>query len=110
MKVEIGIVHAYSLEEFKRFNVIFKEVEQIDERFVNKALLHSLNFDREYERLFYRIEIRYAEINHMEEDAYKIYGFGYAFSDKLIVKIKFNFDINDFYKNTVEIEKRFEEV
>ena len=110
MKIEKGIVQVHSLEECKRFNDIFEEVQQIDAEFVKKALLYSLNNDREYESMFYRIEIQYAEINHMEEDAYKIYGFGYAFSDKLIVKIRFNFDINDFFKNTVEIEKRFEEV
>lgn len=110
MKIEKGIVHAYSLEECKRFNDIFEEVQQIDVEFVKDALLHRLNWDREYERMFYKIEVQYAELSQMEEDVYKIYGIAYAISDKLIAKIRFNLDINDFYKNTVEIEKRFEEV
>lgn len=110
MKIEKGMVRAFSLEESKWLNVFFEEVQQIDEKGVEGALLCSLNWDCQHESMFYRIDIRYAELNHMEEDAYKIYGFGYAFSDKLIVKIRFNFDVNDFYKNTVEIEKRFEEV
>lgn len=110
MKIERGMVRACSLEESKRLNVFFEEVQQIDEKSVKDALLCSLNFDRGFESMFYRVEIQYAELNHMEEDAYKIYGFGYAFSDKSVVKIRFNFDVNNFYKNSVEIEKRFEEV
>lgn len=110
MKIERGTVRACSLEESKRLNVLFEEVQQIDEKGVKQGLLYSLNCDRKFETGFYRIDIQYAELSHMEEDVYKVYGFGYAFSYKLIAKIRFNFDVNDFYKNTVEIEKRFEEV
>lgn len=110
MKIERGTVRAWSLEESKRFNIFFEEVQQIDEKGVKDALLYRLNCNSDLEKMFYRIEIEYAELNRIEEVFYKIYGFGYAFSDKLIVKIRFNFDVNDFYKNSVEIEKRFEEV
>lgn len=110
MKIERGMVRAYSLEESKRLNVLFEEVQQIDEEGVKNALLCSLNCEREFERMFYRVNIQYAELNHIEEGVFKIYGFGYAFSGKLIAKIRFNFDVNDFNKNSVEIEKRFAEV
>ena len=110
MKIERGMVRAYSLKESKRLNVLFEEVQQIDEEGVKNALLCSLNCGREFERMFYRVEIQYAELSNTEEGVFKIYGFGYAFSDKLIVKIRFNFDANDFYKNSVEIKKRFAEV
>lgn len=110
MKIERGMVRAYSLKESKRLNVLFEEVQQIDEEGVKNALLCSLNCGREFEGMFYRLEIQYAELSNMEEGVFKIYGFGYAFCDKLIVKIRFNFDVNDFYKNTVEIEKRFVEI
>lgn len=110
MKIERGIVRACSLEESKKFNVFFEEVQQIDEKGVKDGLMRSLNCDLGFEKMFYRIEIDYAGISRMEEDVYEIYGNGYAFSDKLIAKIRFNFDVNDFYKNSVEIVKRFEEV
>lgn len=110
MKIGRGMMHARSLEESKRFNVFFEEAQQIDEKGVKDGLLYSLNCERGSKRKFWRIEIEHAEISYMGEDVYKIYGFGYAFSDKLIVKIRFNFDVNDFYKNSVEIVKRFEEV
>lgn len=110
MKIERGTLRAFSLEESKRLNVFFEEVQQIDEKGVKDALLRSLNRDVDFERMFYRVDIRYAELSNVEEGFFKIYGFGYAFSDKLIVKINFNFDVNDFCKNSVEIEKRFEEV
>lgn len=110
MKIERGMVHAYSLEESKRFNVIFEEVQQIDAHDVKGVLLYRLNCDREFKEMFYKIDIEYAEINQIEEGGYEIYGFGYAFSGKLIAKIRFNFDVNDFNKNSVEIEKRFAEV
>lgn len=110
MKIERGMMRACSLEESKKLNVFFEEVQQIDERGVEDALLCSLNCGREFGRMFYRIDMQHAEISHMEEGVFKIYGFGYAFSDKLIVKIGFNFDVNDFYKNSVEIVKRFAEV
>ena len=110
MKIERGPARTCSLEESKKLNVFFEEVQQIDEKSVKDALLCSLNYGRELEKMFYKIAIDYAELSHMEEDVYRIYGFGYAFSDKLIVKIIFNFDVNDFYKNSVKIEKRFAEV
>lgn len=107
MKIEKGTLRAWSLEESKRFNIFFEEVQQIDEKGVKDALLCTLNHDDGYERMFYRIDIDYAELSNVEEGFFKIYGFGYAFSDKLIVKINFNFDVNDFCKNTVQIGKRF---
>lgn len=110
MKIERGMLRARSLEESKRLNVFFEEVQQIDEKGVENGLLCSLNCGREFKRMFYRVDIRYAELSHIEEGVFKIYGCGYAFSDKLIVKIRFNFDVNDFHKNSVEIEKRFAEV
>ena len=110
MKIERGMVCARSLEESKRLNVFFEEVQHIDEKGVETGLLYSLNCGRDFDEMFYRVDIRYAELSQTEEGVFKIYGTGYAFSDKLIAKIRFNFDINDFYKNTVEIEKRFEEV
>lgn len=110
MEIKRGIVCVRSLEESKRFNAFLEEVQQIDEKGVKDALLYRLNCDRDFDRMFYNIDMQYAEVNQMEEDVFKIYGFGYAFSDKMIVKIKFIFDVNDFYKNSVEIEKRFEEV
>ena len=110
MKIERGMVRARSLEESKRLNVFFEKVQQIDEKGVEAGLLFSLNRRRGFDDMFYRIDIRYAELSNVEEGCFKIYGYGYAFSDNLIVKIRFNFDVNDFFKNTVEIEKRFEEV
>lgn len=107
MKIERGMLRAFSLEESKRVNVFFEEVQQIDEKGVKDALLYSLNRDVDFEGMFYRIDIDYAELSNVEEGLFKIYGFGYAFSDKLIVKINFNFDVNDFCKNTVQIGKRF---
>lgn len=109
MKIEKGLVYAHLLEESKRFNAIFEEVQQIDERFVNNALLYSLNCDREYDEMFFKIEIQYAELCLIEDD-YKIYGFAYAFSKKTIVKFDFNMDVNDFYRNSFEIRKTYEEV
>lgn len=110
MKIKRGIVSLRSLEETKRFNVFFEELQQIDVEGVEDALLYRLNCDCDFKRMFYNIDVQHAEVNQMEGDDFKIYGFGYAFSDKMVVKIKFIFDVNDFYKNSVEIEKRFEEV
>ncbi len=109
MKIERGMLRACSLEESKRLNVLFEEVQQIDEKGVKDGLLCSLNCGREFDRMYYKIAIDYAELNNIE-DVYKVYGFGYAFSDKMVAKIRFKFDVDDFYKNSVEIEKTFEEV
>ena len=110
MKIERGMVRANSLEESKRLNVFFEEVQQIDGKSVENALLYSLNRDDDFETLFYKIDIHYAELSDVKEGFFKIYGSGYAFSNKLIVKIDFNFDVNDFCRNSVEIVKRYVKV
>ena len=110
MEVKRGIVTPKSMEESKNFNKFFEEVQQIDEKGVRYALMYRLNAGRDFNKLFYKIIIEHAELNETLPGEYSVNGFGYALSEETILKIKFVFDVNDFYKNSVEIEKRFEEV